>query len=430
MPSFPNFPLDIYSAKTFPFLIDTSGWYLVRITAQVKGETQRTGQQTDDEDLVFKIDDTSFPKSGTTNNVINSPAAFNGGTQHDQKKTVYVLLQLIAGSHTLTLIPDHHAHVNRVEYRSVEIKENTISLKLNEYSEERNRQPWITLVTVGGKFTRVTLTVDIRWHWRDGDDIQVRIDGQIVPNRQSLKHKEWIFTSNITSLFQPIQTKSFKLPESSNKTQINYVELWADRMPALKEIVLKLTKSSSTVLAKYSLGPNDQDYNRYDEHIIFMVNEWNKKFLSQPFPPSDPLDPNLVKAMMFVESKMGFYEPPPNHYPASPDVMQIGDPRNPAIHTLKNDGWVSPETGKVAREYMWTSKGPEIMDYGDEVEINTVKNSIYWSVRWLFHLAEIIHENGSRSWEKWQETVKRYNGEGDLQYVDKVFKIYKKGDWK
>jgi len=52
------------------------------------------------------------------------------------------------------------------------------------------------------------------------------------------------------------------------------------------------------------------------------------------------------------------------------------------------------------------------------------------AVIWLYHKAEIINQDGSRSWRSWPKAVTRYNGSGDSSYQEKVYEIYQKGDWK
>lgn len=48
---------------------------------------------------------------------------------------------------------------------------------------------------------------------------------------------------------------------------------------------------------------------------------------------------------------------------------------------------------------------------------------------WLYHKAEVIKEDDSRSWRPWSEAVTRYNGGGDTSYRKKVYDIYEKGNW-
>ncbi|HCC84877.1 MAG TPA: hypothetical protein DEP87_04305, partial [Candidatus Pacebacteria bacterium] len=222
---------------------------------------------------------------------------------------------------------------------------------------------------------------------------------------------------------------------TSSDPKISYIELWADRTPLLQKIVfegenLQREIELTSQLHQYSTGPNRENFNQYDQIIKNVVSKLNQEFSEQDYPPSNHLDPNLVKAMAYVESKVGQYQALSGNYPAFPDVIQIADPRNPAIHTLNNDGWVDPTTGQKAEEYTWTSKHITIMDYEGKAKVTTVADSIYWGAVWLYHKAEAIKEDGSRSWRSWSEAVTRYNGGGDARYSKKVYDIYEKGDWK
>lgn len=122
---------------------------------------------------------------------------------------------------------------------------------------------------------------------------------------------------------------------------------------------------------------------------------------------------------MYIESRMGYFES--SDYPSYPDVMQIADPRNPAIHTLNNDGWVDPKTKKNAKEYEWKKGKIATLDYGGEANGTTHKESIYWGTRWLYHLAQGITYEKTRYWRSWKEVVRLYNGGGNPNYVQQVY---------
>lgn len=267
-----------------------------------------------------------------------------------------------------------------------------------------------------------------------------KVEGAILTVRFTYReNKIRIFgAGSIFDIFGRKQTEEFSLTNPQLDLPIKFVELWADRKPYLEEIVLtghdldtmnQMQRSVNKRLDQYSPGLNQENFNKFDQKILNVASYWNDYFSKQDFPPSILLDPNLIKAMMYVESKMGFFQASAGNYPASPDVMQIADPRNPAIHTLNYDGWIDPATGKPAKEYSWSPSGPVILDYQGNAIANTEYDSIYWAVRWLFHKAEIIHDNGKRSWRTWPEAVARYNGGGDPEYLNKVETIYEKGDW-
>jgi len=177
-------------------------------------------------------------------------------------------------------------------------------------------------------------------------------------------------------------------------------------------------------LKQYNSRDPGKDYNRFDDDIKAAVKFWNDEFLNQEYPPSIPLDPDLVKAMIYIESEIGYYKPlKKGAYPSYPDIIQVGNPGDPALHTLNNDGWVSPKTGKVAREYEWTTGGERVLDYKGEANAKTHQESLKWGVRWLYHKAQEI-KDGKRSWRNWKEAVKGYGPRG---YEKNVWNVYTKG---
>lgn len=172
----------------------------------------------------------------------------------------------------------------------------------------------------------------------------------------------------------------------------------------------------------------NEDYNRFDLEIIEMTNYWNNVFFNQQYPPPELLNPNLIKAMIYIESRMGYYES--NSYSAYPDIMQVANSANPAIHTLNNDGWMDQNTDRVTREYEWKEgkgKEGEILDYNGEANGNTPKESIKWGIRWLYHKAQGITHQGTRYWRQWNEAVQNYNTEGNIEYEKAVYDAYRRG---
>ncbi|KKR78629.1 MAG: hypothetical protein UU24_C0030G0014, partial [Candidatus Nomurabacteria bacterium GW2011_GWA2_40_9] len=187
-------------------------------------------------------------------------------------------------------------------------------------------------------------------------------------------------------------------------------------------------------LRQYKSPKSGQNYNQYDVAIYDAVKYWNNEFFNQTNPITTFLDPNLVKAIIYVESKMGYYVPSsnyikknPNYYRSNPDLMQVGDPRNGSLFVLKNIE--NPKTGKKNTEFEIIN-GKEVTIEYPEANIDTPEQSIYWGVRWLFRKARenIKQADGSwtRKWLDWKETLRRYNV-GDPGYVDKVYKVYEQG---
>ena len=174
-------------------------------------------------------------------------------------------------------------------------------------------------------------------------------------------------------------------------------------------------------IQKYTYkGPyGTYNYNRYDGIIEKIVNDWNNEFLNDKYPPKKPLDPSLVKAIIYKESKMGYYPG------GEINVMQAGNLGDPSIHILNNDGMIKLKDGEVAKEYEIKEGKLWLLDYYGEANSNSVKESIKWGTRWLYHKAQGI-KNDKRYWKTWEKAVFGY-GPNTQEYVNEVWGIYKKG---
>ena len=151
-----------------------------------------------------------------------------------------------------------------------------------------------------------------------------------------------------------------------------------------------------------------EDYNRYDPLIRKVVAEWNKEFCDDIFPPDEPLDPNLVKAMIYQEGRVGYY--PGTGF----NVMQDGNPGDPSIRTLRGE----------LKEY-WIDDGKKQQLKYANAKVTTVEESVNWGVRWLYHKA-YVNNGRRREWRSWREAVERY-GPPRKDYAENVWSIYKKG---
>lgn len=162
-------------------------------------------------------------------------------------------------------------------------------------------------------------------------------------------------------------------------------------------------------IRKY-ISYNGEDYNRYDKVIRKEVMNWNRDFSADTDPPPDLLDPNLVKAICYQESRVG-NDPRKN---GSIDIMQVGYPEDPALRTLRGE---LPE--------FWLHHG-QIVQLQYPAGIASPEESVRWGVRWLYHKAQYIRSDGRRAWRTWKDAVHRY-GPGTGAYTDNVWSIYEQG---
>lgn len=214
------------------FTTKTSGLYLIEISAIVKNEKQLGG--TDDEDLKIEINQRKFP----------TPASFSGGTSKGLKKTIYFILSLKVGKHTISLIPDISATLVKIEVFKISEETNLheLNLPLNDQAEDGDRRAWITFVLVDLSLHAFTVELNLKRRFIDSDDIKVIVDGSIKRNNRSVLHKLWYFAASILTGENQTETFTVNLPKD-----LHYIEFWADRMPKLEEVIfLELTTQTST----------------------------------------------------------------------------------------------------------------------------------------------------------------------------------------
>lgn len=258
----------------------------------------------------------------------------------------------------------------------------------------------------------------------DSDDVKVIFDGKTYTNLlKTIKYFFWRFAGFLLPGLSRTEKETFTVKVS---TSLHYLEFWADRQPILEKIQLVFGPLKRPEITSYK-NPPGRDYNQLDQLILDAVSFWNDFFTQEKDPPPIPLDANLIKAIAYRESRLGYY---PNQEII--DVMQVWDPQNPAIDAL---------LGKTAaNEFISPSQiGPLNYSYPDFAKVPKVdarKESLFWGVRWLYYKAQYLleDENGLvrpyvRKWRSWKEAVKAYNGNPKIveEYIAEVFSVYEKG---
>ena len=125
----------------------------------------------------------------------------------------------------------------------------------------------------------------------------------------------------------------------------------------------------------------------------------------------EPLDPNLVKAMIFKESRVG------NDSDGKLNIMQVGNPGDPSLDVLNN---ASKKPENELKNGNWQ------VDYSGMAKVNTVYDSIYWGVRMVIPQGQWI--GSDKDWFKLKNSsVKLIRYSPDKEYVENVFNIYLDG---
>ena len=229
----------IKKSLSLPFTISKGGWYLISVSARVKSEKQRGKKETDDEDLTVKIDNKTFPHPSSEARLKDSPAAFSGGQIHNKLKTVYFITHLTSGDHQIVLNPQHGAEVEEVSYEKIAIEDSKINLPLEKQAERANGRPWITFVLDGLSLAAITAKATVKWHFPDGDDVKLIVDGKIKRNPRSIFHKNWIWASNILHKIFGGDTQEKRFEENLPK-DLHYIEFHADESPTLHHVIFDL----------------------------------------------------------------------------------------------------------------------------------------------------------------------------------------------
>lgn len=366
------------------------------------------------EDLRVEIDKQAWrelPESKYAQ-YFNIAPAWSGSELNGKIKTVFFIVYLEKGEHELNFIPKSGAEIAKEplikKYNSLN------SIVKDKQAEESNRKPWITIVLVDLPLNILDVSATCGKRKGDSDDLKLIIDGKIEKNQESnWWGRNWFFQGR----FMKGGKKEVRFYPKLQKG-IHYIEFWADRMPVLNEVRLDLKSEQQPPIQivinniktyNYQGINKSEDYNRYDENIIKWTNYWNEEFLNDKFPVQVPLDPSLVKAIVYQESKMGYFPG------GEIDIMQVGNEGDPAIKTMNGEleeWWM--QNGKIVR-----------LDYEGDANVNSIDQSLKWGIRWLYHKAQGIKDN-QRYWRDWKKAVFKYGPNTDA-YIENIWNIYKQG---
>lgn len=218
----------------------TPSYHLIALTIRVKGEKQFGGNSTDDEDLTVQIDGKNFPKISDNNHLIDFPAAFSGGKQHNLSKTVYFLTYLQGTDHKLVLNADNPPGTATFEKLEIFAFNTTdrLSLEPKIKAEDGDRRSWITFALDNIPLQDINIIITYSRRKRDSDDIKIKLDGQTQENiLRNIKNFLWYFAGLLIPFISPTKTESQTFTTNFS-SGLHYIELDADRMPTLEKVIL------------------------------------------------------------------------------------------------------------------------------------------------------------------------------------------------
>ena len=233
-----QFPQDITKPLAIPFSIGSFGLYALKIVARCQSGDSlgfRGG-----EDLRIEIDDLKFreipPKDKPQ--YYNIPSAWNGTELKGLAKTIYFILPLNKGTHTLTFIPNKRARIESLETQPIKDLRNIV-FELNEKAEDGDRRPWYTFALINLPLKSVSADVSVSWHFLDGDDVKLIIDNKVEENVGLRLWRHWVWSARPWDIFGGAkrELKTFA-PNLAKDT--HYIEFWADKSPIIHQIIFDL----------------------------------------------------------------------------------------------------------------------------------------------------------------------------------------------
>lgn len=414
---------DVFHSFEEKFSVPETGLYAIEITAVAKSWWQNTVDRRSfllKDSLTVRLDGRDFIFSPKKKK-IRADDFWNGNILKGGELAIYLFARLEA-AHTLSFDVHGKPFVKSIVVHQLE---NRIFTLKHQSTQRRDRAPWVMFL-FAESLSAASLFITARAGKKqsaDDDDLSLRIDGTFVRNEEKRAHKDWYWCGKILNGKKKTFAREFDDEEAPIR-----IEIRADETPVIDEVAMKIKRKPFTEedvkQYVYKGQKGNEDYNRFNNEILYAVNRWNQEF-DDAYPPSEPLHPNLVKAMIYIESRMGYFES--RGYPSYPDVMQVANADNPGIHTLNRDGWIDPKTKMIAEENEWRDGTIAPLDYHGQANGASHKESILWGTRWLYHLAQGITHDGTRYWRSWKEAVRIYNGGGNPHYVQEVYNVYQHG---
>jgi hypothetical protein len=169
---------------------------------------------------------------------VDIPPAWNGTSLRGLSKTVIFILPLNKGNHTLRFIPTPSATLEKYSITQIQDPQN-IKFTLSEQAEDGDRRPWYTFALINLPLQSISAAVTVDWHFFDGDDVKVIIDGHIEKNTESKLWKNWIWHASPGQIFSGPR-KEEKTFRKQLAKGIHYIEFWADKAPTLHTVSLDL----------------------------------------------------------------------------------------------------------------------------------------------------------------------------------------------
>ena len=225
-----QFPKKITDIISIPFSIDKFGLYSITIIARCQSSKQ---------DLKIEIDSLKFREipSEDKPQYNNIPSSWNGTELKGLSKTIIFILRLNKGTHKLIFIPTEEAIIDEYKIESISDFQG-IQFNPEIKARDGDRRPWLVFTLIDLPLKSITADISTKWHFLDGDDVKLIIDGTIKKNPHSILHKNWVWSASLFNIFgKERQEKTFSENLQNN---VHYIEFWADKTPIIHKVKIEL----------------------------------------------------------------------------------------------------------------------------------------------------------------------------------------------
>ncbi|MFA4817626.1 MAG: transglycosylase SLT domain-containing protein [Parcubacteria group bacterium] len=239
--------LSIKNNYDYPFEISESGVYFIEIVASAKSWWQNLKSFKsffNDDDLTLKIDAIEFPKLNKKRGLFDGEVAWNGNNLKGLLKTNIFIINLNKGSHLLNFLADKNPILESIAIFKVDEEEINYLPEENNPAQDGDRRQWMTIIPINVFIKNLNIKASAKKYPKniDDDDIKLIINGAIQKNESDKPHQNWFWCGRILDGLE----KEFN-QEVNFENKLNYIELWADRMPVLSEIKLSLDFPESNI---------------------------------------------------------------------------------------------------------------------------------------------------------------------------------------
>jgi hypothetical protein len=223
------------------FTTPADGKYSIAITASAKNAAQN---QSTDDDLRVQLDSYDFGKYEVHQEKVSyqgfgTASAFDGTTLKGGTQTIYYIVELNKGEHTLKFFADETPTLKKIELTQLQAGEKLeieFTKPPENISSERKGIPYLSFIFLGVKpkdlYISSLCQSASQKKTTDGDNLKVIVNGKIILNQKaptSDKYRNFYFSGDLNQG----QSETLKIDQKEFEFLEDSVELWYDETPSV-----------------------------------------------------------------------------------------------------------------------------------------------------------------------------------------------------